>query len=41
MAVLNFLHKNAPGEVMVLIQNFLFHHLLGDGNVGNVPEPFG
>ena len=25
MAVLQLLHKHALGEVMVLIQNFLFH----------------
>ena len=25
MAILKFSHKHAPGEVMVLIQNFLFH----------------
>ena len=27
MAILKFLHKRAPSEVMVLIQNFLFHFL--------------
>ena len=28
MAILKFLHKHAPGEVMVLIQNFLFHRFI-------------
>ena len=28
MAVLKFSHKHGPGEVMVLIQNFLFHRFI-------------
>ena len=28
MAILKFSHKHAPGEVMVLIQNVLFHRFI-------------
>ena len=28
MAILKFSHMHAPGEVMVLIQSFLFHRFI-------------